>query len=342
MKFSLKEIVHSGGYKQFMSKLYGWGAAAVITGALFKIQHYPGASLMLNVGLGTEALIFFMSAFEPLHAEYDWALVYPELSGLEEELESKEKEKPIDTKKSALERFDEMLNKAEISPELFERLGTGLNKLNQTTSQISDISDASIATNEYVANVKAAFNSAGELSNSYAESSETIKQSAGNLSESYMKTADAISKSGQDLSEQITKSGTNLAEQVTKSGNELSNQISKSGNNLAASYGRLTESMNSSYEAITDGNKSYSEQLETLNKNLSALNAVHELQLQGSNEHLKASEELYSGLDQMMENLRNSAEDTKKYREEVSKLGKNLAALNTVYGNMLSAMNINQ
>lgn len=330
MNFSVNEIVQSGGYKNFMSKLYGWGASMVILGALFKIQHYPGASIMLILGMGTEAVIFFCSAFEPLHVEFDWSIVYPELAGLEEEMEEK-KEKPIDTKVSALQRFDEMLNKAEISPELFERLGTGLNKLNQTTSQLSNISDSSVATNEYAENVKAASESVSKLSNSYTESSETIKQSAGNLSDSYMKTAEAISKSGDDL-----------AEQVSKSGSELANQISKSGNNLAASYQRLSESMNSSYGAITDGNKSYSEQLETLNKNLSALNAVHELQLQGSNEHLKASEELYSGLDQMMENLRNSAEDTKQYREEVSKLGKNLAALNTVYGNMLSAMNINQ
>ena len=51
-------------WKNFMAKLYGWGAAIVIIGALFKIQHWEGASLMLILGLGTEAFIFFMSAFE--------------------------------------------------------------------------------------------------------------------------------------------------------------------------------------------------------------------------------------------------------------------------------------
>ena len=53
-------------WKSFMAKLYGWGAAIVIVGALFKIEHWEGASEMLSIGLGTEALIFFMSAFEPL------------------------------------------------------------------------------------------------------------------------------------------------------------------------------------------------------------------------------------------------------------------------------------
>ena len=63
-----------------MAKLYGWGAAIVIIGALFKIQHWEGASLMLILGLGTEAFIFFMSAFEKPHEEPDWSLVYPQLA----------------------------------------------------------------------------------------------------------------------------------------------------------------------------------------------------------------------------------------------------------------------
>ena len=67
-------------WKSFMSKLYGWGAAIVIVGALFKIEHWEGASEMLIIGLGTEAFIFFMSAFEPPHKDPKWELVYPELA----------------------------------------------------------------------------------------------------------------------------------------------------------------------------------------------------------------------------------------------------------------------
>ncbi|MEG1763221.1 MAG: gliding motility protein GldL, partial [Bacteroidales bacterium] len=66
-----------------MSKLYGLGASIVILGALFKIQHFPGAAIMLVGGMSIEAIIFFFSAFEPLHEEYDWSLVYPELAGME-------------------------------------------------------------------------------------------------------------------------------------------------------------------------------------------------------------------------------------------------------------------
>src|SRR5690606_13332291 len=67
-------------WKLFMAKLYGIGAAVVIVGALFKIMHWPFAGPMLIAGLGTEAVIFFFSAFEPLHEDPKWELVYPELA----------------------------------------------------------------------------------------------------------------------------------------------------------------------------------------------------------------------------------------------------------------------
>jgi len=82
---SLAELVQSSGWKNFIAKLYGLGASVVIVGALFKIQHWPLAGTMLTVGLLTEAVIFFFSAFEPLHEEVDWSLVYPELAGIPEE-----------------------------------------------------------------------------------------------------------------------------------------------------------------------------------------------------------------------------------------------------------------
>ncbi len=75
-------IIGSPGWKNFMAKLYGIGAAVVIMGAMFKIMHWPGAGPMLVIGLSTEVVIFAFSAFEPLHEEIDWSLVYPELAGL--------------------------------------------------------------------------------------------------------------------------------------------------------------------------------------------------------------------------------------------------------------------
>jgi len=78
----INSFVKRRGFRQFMAKLYGLGASVVILGALFKINHYPGADIMLVIGLSTEAIIFFFSAFEPPYVEPDWSPVYPELAGL--------------------------------------------------------------------------------------------------------------------------------------------------------------------------------------------------------------------------------------------------------------------
>ena len=78
--------VNGKRFKNFMAKLYGWGASVVILGAMFKILHLEGADVMLVVGLTTEAVIFFFSAFEKPAVELDWTLVYPELAaGMDDE-----------------------------------------------------------------------------------------------------------------------------------------------------------------------------------------------------------------------------------------------------------------
>ncbi|MCD6202541.1 MAG: gliding motility protein GldL [Bacteroidales bacterium] len=300
----LREIVQTSGWKNFMAKLYGWGASVVIIGALFKIQHYPGAGLMLILGLSTEAIIFFFSAFEPPHEEPDWTLVYPELAGLSDE---DELELPSGRRSgggyggsgSALEKFDKMLEEGEITPDLFNKLGQGLNKLSQTADKLNDISDAAVATNKYSESMVKAAETVDKHTENYVSSTEELKSSVDHLSESYDKTANLISESG-------------------------------------TNYQRLAES----FSHIEDGSKSYNNNLETLNKNLSALNAVYELQLQTSNEQLKKAEDTYSGLAQIMEDLKASAESSSKYREEVTKLSENLSELNTIYGNMLAAMNV--
>ena len=69
----LGNITDAKWYKTMMPKLYGWGAALVIIGALFKIEHLPGASIMLILGLDIEAIIFFFSAFEKQPEETDWS-----------------------------------------------------------------------------------------------------------------------------------------------------------------------------------------------------------------------------------------------------------------------------
>jgi len=309
---SIGELTQTHGYKVFMGYVYGWGATVVMIGALFKIQHYPGASVMLIVGLMTEAVIFFLSAFEPPHEQVDWSLVYPELAGIDKDMDSinvEDKKAAVKSKKSALEKFDAMIENAEITPELFEKLGHGLKNLNTTTEKLKDVSDATAATNNYVANFEKASEKVNSFAEAYGASAEKLNVQAEKLASAYEKSAKTVGNSGDELS---------------------------------ATYTKLIASMNKELETSAGSGKSYNEQLNIMNKNLMALNSVYEMQLEGTNKQFEAAKKLSTGLDEIMANMKQSAEDTKRYRDEIGRLSSNLAAMNTIYGNMLAAMNFKQ
>ena len=79
-----------------------------------------------------------------------------------------------------------------------------------------------------------------------------------------------------------------------------------------------------------------------MSKNLSELNGVYEMQLNSSGQNIKLNSEVNENISALLQNLSDSVEDTKRYKEQVAELGNNLEQLNTVYGNMLSAMNFNR
>jgi DNA repair ATPase RecN len=247
-----------------------------------------------------------------------------------------------DTKKSALERFEDLIGSADLKPDVFQKLGQGFQTLSDTTSKIADISNASVATQEYVGSLKNASTSFNSLNESYNKSVLDLNQNASQLSNSYSKTAELITNSGTNLASVVNNVSSSIAEKIATSGNDLADNIQKAGQQITNTYKQLSDSMSAGAGSIVDNNKSYAAQLEHITKNLSALNSIYELQLKGTNEQLKATEQLYGGLHEMMQNLKDSVEDTQKYRAEVSKLGQNLGALNTIYGNMLSAMNFNK
>lgn len=108
--------------------------------------------------------------------------------------------------------------------------------------------------------------------------------------------------------------------------------------NLSNAFDRATGSLSEMANTTIDS-KAYHEQVNALGKNLSALNAVYELELQDSSAHLKSMNKFYQNLSMTMQNFNESMEDSKMFKEEVNRLAKNLSSLNAIYGNMLSAMN---
>ncbi|MGY3213240.1 type IX secretion system motor protein PorL/GldL [Mucilaginibacter sp. HD30] len=112
-----------------------------------------------------------------------------------------------------------------------------------------------------------------------------------------------------------------------------------------AGYDKLSVAFEKASTNLTDlagsegDSKAYHEQVNNLAKNLSALNAVYELELQDSSTHLKSMNKFYQNLSLTMNNFNESLEDSKQFKDEVGRLAKNLASLNAIYGNMLTAMN---
>lgn len=194
-----KSIFETKAFKKVMAMSYGLGAAIVIVGALFKILHWKGADFMLTVGMLTEAVIFLISAFEPVHQEVDWTLVYPELAGMDaDENRSSKKSGGSGSKDAVSQQLDKMLAEAKIGPELIEGLGTGLRSLTENVGQMANLSGATVATKEYAENVQKANEALIGMNNSYARTIDALSSLA-ETSESVKATGDQIVSINQNL-----------------------------------------------------------------------------------------------------------------------------------------------
>ncbi|GAB5540021.1 MAG: hypothetical protein Salg2KO_21240 [Salibacteraceae bacterium] len=259
----------SKSWKNFMAKLYGIGAAVVIVGALFKIMHWPFSGPLLVVGLSTEAVIFFFSAFEPMHDEPKWELVYPELAQHDDEESDSDHEDLLDEgsvstvneELPVTEQLDNLLEEAKIGPELIESLGSGLRSLSDNANKLSDISDASVATNEYVTSVRSAATNVNSLSENYSKASESLT---------------SISLSAED--------GSNYAAELKAVSGKLAElhgvydaQLQGSREQMESTkqfYAGISELM-ANLQASVEDTKQYKENISELSNNLSALNRVY-------------------------------------------------------------------
>lgn len=242
--------------KTIMGLLYGLGAAVVIVGALFKIMHWPGAGPMLVVGLSTEALIFAVSAFEPQHMPLDWTLAYPELAGMDDEHGHK-----VENKGSAVEQLDNMLEESKIDSELIESLGTGLRSLSTNANKLSEISDASVATNEYAESLKTASGKVSSLADDYAKASESLA------------VLNEAANSGASTGEQMQKMASTL-EALNESYASQLNGSQQQAETMQTMYSGITALMTNLTESVED-TKRYKENIAELSTNLSALNNIY-------------------------------------------------------------------
>lgn len=258
-------------FKFSLDTIISWGASVVIIGAMFKILHLPGGSLVIGIGLATEAFLFFIMGFVAQHKEPKWETVYPQLSedftGDLPNMQKAVKLNELEVKGGG--GNNSFLPDLKIGDDVVNKIREGLENFSNKVGSISSSADATISTNEFAGKLKEATQKVGGLNTAFDQATVGISAIAG----------------------------------------------------------------------AAEGAKEYHTQVNTLGKSISALNAVYELELQDSSAHLKSMNKFYSNLSLTMQNFNESMEDSKQFKEEVGKLAKNLSSLNSVYGNMLSAMN---
>ena len=250
-------------FASIMPKVYGIGAAVVIIGALFKILHLEGANAMLMLGLSVEAGIFFLSAFEPKHEEADWSKVYPELAedyeGPVNPTATRISNRPAG--ESPLLKLDDMLKTAKVDQNLLDNLGKGLTNLATSASQMSNLSNAAVATNDYAKNVQSASSALMEMNKSYGTA---------------MKAVSAMADASKDTSEyhsQVQKVTKNLAALNTIYEMELKDADSHV-KNMNKFYVSLTGAMQG-LSKVGENTSKFTSELGSLTSNVTALNKVY-------------------------------------------------------------------
>lgn len=320
----MSELTHSRRWKATMNYLYSFGASVVILGALFKLMHWPAGGTMLIIGMSTEAIIFFLSGFEPTLDVPDWAKVYPQLK---EDYEIEDEYYP--TKRLEPVGFESMLERAEISPELMAKVKKGLQDLSNTASSIADITSASLATDVYVRNLNSASESMNLLTDINARAAHSVEKSTNELVHSYDHTSQLLSNSSKSI-----------AQTFVDSAKKINDQFATSGDRLATTYKDMSEAIQKDFAALNENSKSYGKELSKINVSLSSLNSSYELHLQNARKMSEASSKSFEEYHKMNNLVNISLEEAQKYRKQSEQLNKNLEALNHVYGNMLGAMNV--
>ncbi|SHM45259.1 gliding motility protein GldL [Flavobacterium chilense] len=209
--------------KKAMNFAYGMGAAVVIVGALFKITHFEigplTGTVMLSVGLVTEALIFALSAFEPVEDELDWTLVYPELANGQARKKADKVETTTDAQGLLSQKLDAMLKEAKIDGELMSSLGNSIKNFEGAAKAISPTVDSIAGQKKYAEEMSMAAAQMESLNSLYKVQLESASRNAQANSE--------IAENASKLKEQMQSMTANIASLNSVYGGMLSAMSNK-------------------------------------------------------------------------------------------------------------------
>ena len=294
-KNGIERFLSGENGQRFFNFAYSIGAAVVIWGALFKILHLPGGNTLLCIGMGTEVLMFVLTAFDRPAEEYKWEEVFPVLRSKDPE------DRPDFNSGSGI---------------IIAGSGNG--------TQVAVPSDVEA---RKAVGIPEGINLSEEDSRSLSES--IAKMSA--ASEQLSKMAELTDATQQYLSQMSA-----ISEQMERlrTTTEALNNVSDV---LLGSYRAITDNS----ENITKSSTGYVEQMESLNRNISGLNAIYEIQLKSISTQLDSIDRVNRGLKDIRDMYEKSAKESNSYCDETEKLAHNMKQLNSVYERMVKAMTTN-
>ena len=198
-------MAQSRSSKKLFNMAYGLGASIVILGALFKILHWElgplNGGLLLAIGLITEAIIFAISAFEPVDDDLDWSLVYPELAG--GTAQERKKKEPEDAQGLLSKKLDEMLKEARIDSELMNSLSTSIRSFEGATKSMAPTAEAMNSTKKYSEEMALAAAQMESLNSLYKVQIESTSRQA--------EANQAVAENAEQLKQQMQHLATNLS-----------------------------------------------------------------------------------------------------------------------------------
>ena len=197
-------MAQSRASKKFMNMSYGLGASIVIIGALFKITHFEigplTGNVMLAIGLITEAVIFAISAFEPVDDDLDWSLVYPELAGGQSK---GKKESQKDAEGLLSKKLDDLLKDAKIDGELMASLGESIKNFEGAAKNMGPTVDSMSATKKYSEELSLAAAQMESLNSLYKVQLESVNRQA-TINEEAVENATKLKEQMQSLASNLS------------------------------------------------------------------------------------------------------------------------------------------
>lgn len=302
--------------KRVLNFLYSWGASVVILGALFKLLHLPYANQILFVAMITESVVFFISAFEHPSNEYHWEDVFPVLKS----------RNPMDRPDFSGTPVSTMINSE-------ENIVDDENGVHQQVAAAVRAAGLGGTVTNGVAGNGGHLNIAGSL--------DVTEEDTKKLSESIQKlsgAAEQISKMAEltEATQKYLEQLSGMSQQMERF-SQVTNSLTDVSDTLLNSYKSITDNS----DGINQNSRGYVQQMEMLNRNISGLNTIYEIQLKSISSQIESIEHINGGLTRIREMYDGSVVDSSVFRNETEKMTRQLSELNQVYSRLLQAMTIN-